>query len=59
MLKKQDKIFNNIYGFEKPNLINAIKRGDWCNTKTLINLGHDNIIDKIKKSGLRPIAFKR
>ena len=53
MLSKKDKIFSNIYGFESFRLTSALKRGDWQNTKKLIHLGHDQIIEKIKSSGLR------
>jgi len=53
MLSKKDKIFSNIYGFESFRLTSALKRGDWQNTKKLIHLGHDEIIEKIKSSGLR------
>ncbi len=53
MLSNRDKIFTNIYGFESFRLKAAFKRGDWKNTKNLIKLGHDKIIEKIKSSGLR------
>ena len=53
MLSNRDRIFTNIYGFESFRLKAAFKRGDWKNTKNLIKLGHDKIIEKIKSSGLR------
>ena len=53
MLKNEDRIFNNLYGFESSNLASAKKRGDWDNTKTLIKKGRDWIIDEMKKSELR------
>ncbi len=53
MIKDKDKIFSNIYGFNSFKLKSALKRGDWNNTKDLISLGHDKIIEKIKNSGLR------
>ena len=53
MLKEKDKIFTNIYGFKENNISGAIKRGDWYNTKKIISLGHETIIEKIKSSGLR------
>jgi len=53
MLKKEDKIFNNLYGYEKWNLEGAIQRNIWSNTKEIIFKGSDYIIDEIKKSGLR------
>ncbi|MBS56707.1 MAG: NADH-quinone oxidoreductase subunit F [Rickettsiales bacterium] len=53
MLSKEDKIFKNLYGFDDWSLEGAKKRGVWSNTKELINLGPDKIIDEIKKSQLR------
>lgn len=53
MLKKEDRIFTNLYGFESPSLDAAKKRGDWRNTKDLLAIGQDNIIEQVKASGLR------
>lgn len=53
MLKDQDRIFTNIYGLEDVFLTGARKRGDWDNTKKLIELGREKIIDQVKASGLR------
>ncbi len=53
MLKEKDKIFSNIYGFKEVSISGAIKRGDWNNTKKLLSLGHEEIVNKIKISGLR------
>ena len=53
MLQDKDRIYTNIYGWESPFLDGAKKRGDWDNTKALINKGRDWIIDEMKKSGLR------
>lgn len=53
MLKNEDKIFTNLYGFEDWKLAGAKKRGDWSNTKELLALGQDKIIDEVKASGLR------
>ena len=36
MLKNEDRIFNNRYGFESSNLVSAKKRGDWSNTKDIL-----------------------
>ena len=36
MLKNEDKIFNNLYGFEPSNLTDAKKRGDWSNTLDIL-----------------------
>jgi NADH-quinone oxidoreductase subunit F len=53
MLADKDRIFTNVYGFQPWNLQAALKRGDWDNTKALMALGQDAIIDVIKASGLR------
>jgi len=53
MLRDKDRIYTNIYGWESPFLDGAKKRGDWDDTKALINKGRDWIIDEMKKSGLR------
>lgn len=53
MLKDQDRIFTNIYGMHDRTLKGAEARGHWDGTKALIALGRDEIIQKIKDSGLR------
>ena len=53
MLKSKDRIFSNLYGDESFSLSSAKLRGDWDNTKKLIQKGSDWIIDEIKKSELR------
>ena len=53
MLVDRDRIFTNVYGFQPWNLDAARKRGDWDNTKALLEIGQDAIIDRIKASGLR------
>ena len=53
MLKSEDRIFTNLYGFESPELKFAHKRGDWKNIKTLLQKGSEQIITEIKESGLR------
>ena len=53
MLADKDRIFTNLYGFQQWNLKEAQARGDWDNTKALIALGQDKIIEEIKASGLR------
>ena len=53
MLSDKDRIFTNIYGFASPWLDGARARGDWDNTKKIIELGRDKIIDEMKASGLR------
>jgi NADH-quinone oxidoreductase subunit F len=52
-LADKDRIFTNVYGFQSPYLRAAEQRGDWDNTKALMAIGQDAIIDQIKASGLR------
>ena len=53
MITNKDKIFTNIDGSEAVSLSAAKKRGDWDQTKSLINNGRDWIIEQVKSSGLR------
>ncbi|MEM8694397.1 MAG: NADH-quinone oxidoreductase subunit NuoF [Pseudomonadota bacterium] len=53
MLDDKDRIFTNVYGFQPWGIDAAMKRGDWDNTKTLLEKDQDGIIDEIKESGLR------
>ena len=52
-LADKDRIFTNLYGFQSPCLKAAQQRGDWDNTKGLMAIGQDAIIDQVKASGLR------
>ena len=52
-LADKDRIFTNLYGFQSWRVDAAMQRGDWDNTKDLLTLGQDKIIDVIKASGLR------
>ena len=45
MLDDKDRIFTNVYGFQPWGLKAAQKRGDWDDTKALMALGQDAIID--------------
>lgn len=53
MLNDKDRIFTNLYGLESWQLGAAQKRGDWDNTKAILELGREKIIEEIKSSGLR------
>ena len=53
MLKKEDKIFKNLYGHNDWNLKGALDRGIWENTKNILDKGSDYIVEEIKKSELR------
>ena len=39
MLADKDRIFTNVYGYQPWNLDAAQQRGDWDNTKKLIERG--------------------
>lgn len=52
-LKDSDRIFTNLYRDGDPYIKGAMKRGDWHQTKQILELGPDMLIDEIKKSGLR------
>ena len=53
MLQDKDRIFTNLYGEQDWRLAGAKARGDWHNTKALLDLGRDKIIEEVKASGLR------
>jgi len=53
MLQDKDRIFTNLYGFDDWGLDGARRRGDWDNTKALLDKGRDWIVDEVKASGLR------
>lgn len=53
MLQDKDRIFTNLYGIQDPFLKGAQARGDWDNTKAILEKGPDWIIDQMKASGLR------
>ena len=53
MLKDEDRIFTNLYGFEDWGLEGARKRGQWDGTKALVDHGRDWIVEQLKASGLR------
>jgi NADH-quinone oxidoreductase subunit F len=53
MLSDKDRIFTNLYGLDDWRLAGARRRGDWDNTKALLDLGRDQIIQIMKDSGLR------
>ena len=53
MLKDEDRIFTNLYGFEDWRLAAAKKRGDWSTTKDILAKGQEAIIEEVKASGLR------
>ncbi len=52
-LDDKDRIFTNVHGFQDWGIDAAMKRGDWDNTKKLLELGPEAIIEIMKASGLR------
>jgi NADH-quinone oxidoreductase subunit F len=52
-LADKDRIFTNVYGYQPWTLKAAQKRGDWDNTKKILSLGRDKIVEEIKASNLR------
>lgn len=53
MLRDEDRIFTNLYGWDDWGLDGARRRGIWSDTKALVDLGRDKIIEEVKTSGLR------
>ena len=53
MLRDQDRVFTNLYGLHDWGLKGAQARGDWDNTKAILERGRDAIIEEVKNSGLR------
>jgi len=53
MLADKDRIFTNLYGLHDPFLKGARARGDWDNTKAILDKGRDAIVEEVKASGLR------
>ncbi len=53
MLQDKDRIFTNLYGQDDWGLAGARRRGIWDDTKSLLALGREQIVETIKESGLR------
>ncbi|MSP79632.1 MAG: NADH-quinone oxidoreductase subunit NuoF [Rhodospirillales bacterium] len=53
MLQDKDRIFTNIYGFGDAGLAGARARGDWSGTREILAKGRAEIVEVMKKSGLR------
>ncbi len=53
MLRDEDRIFTNLYGMKDWTLQGALSRGDWDGTASILKLGQEEIIERVKKSGLR------
>ncbi len=53
LLDDKDRIFQNLYGQDDWGLEGAKKRGIWIGTKDLVALGREEIVNRMKDSGLR------
>lgn len=52
-LKKEDRIFKNLYGEDGIDLSSAKARGDWNRTAEFVKKGKDYLVAAVKESGLR------
>ena len=52
MLKDKDRIFQNLYNDLGSDIVSSQKRGDWVDTKELIDKGRDWIVNEVKTSQL-------
>ena len=53
MLQDKDRVFTNLYGQDDWGLEGARRRGIWSNTKALLALGRDGLVERVKESDLR------
>ncbi len=53
MLQDKDRIFTNLYGLQDCSLAGAKARGDWSTIKDILALGQEEVIERVKASGLR------
>ena len=53
MLRDEDRIFTNLYGWHDWGLEGARKRGDWSTTKQILTRSPEDIVEDVKNSGLR------
>ena len=53
MLQDKDRIYTNLYGLHDPFLKGARARGDWDNTKAILERGRDALVQEMKDSGMR------
>ena len=52
-MKKENIIFSNLYGKYDESIKGALKRGDWKDISKILKFDKQDIINKIKESGLR------
>jgi NADH-quinone oxidoreductase subunit F len=53
LLRKEDRIFQNLYGMEEVSLKSAVNRGDFTGISEMIAKGRKQIVEDVKLSGLR------
>ena len=53
MISEKNIIFSDIYGFKGNDIKKSLERGDWDNTKALLDKGAEWIIEEVKSSELR------
>ena len=53
MLRDEDRIFTNLYGFDDWRLTAARRRGDWDGAKDILAKGREWIVEEVKRSDLR------
>ena len=53
MLKDQDRIFTNIFGWQEYGLESSRRRGDWDGTGAILARGREAIIEEMKASNMR------
>ena len=53
MISSENIIFSDLYGFDGNSIAKSEKRGDWDNTKSLLDNGSEWIINEVKASELR------
>lgn len=53
MLRDENRIFQNLYGQDDWGLEGARRRGTWDNTKALLEMGREKLVEEVKASGLR------
>ena len=53
MLKRENRIFKNLYNELGWDIENSLKRDDWKDTKDLISKGREWIINEVKTSELK------
>ena len=59
MLSDKDRIFTNLYGLQDPGLEAAKRRGQWDNTKAILELGPDGRVIRADSASVNPGNLSR